>query len=127
MKKKDDHQINMNDSKTQEDKRSEARLKKSMLAFTISSQPELLGVISNVSKHGFLLESRQKFEPGTEISLLLAIFNKVYNVKCEIRWSHSPVENHSVYVPCQIGARITEAPAEYLNYIEYQKRDETIN
>ena len=107
---------------SKDNKRSETRIIKSLLAYTNTNTPELLGVISNISKSGFLMESKKTFVPGTPIDFLMSIYSEVYQVSCEVRWIKQSQSDTPGFIPCKMGARITHAPIEYLNFIEYQKR-----
>ena len=103
------------------DKRSEDRIKKNVLVYNDNGSIELLGVSSNISRHGVFIES-----PNTdvsplngEISIILAANDEEYNLKGEVRWLKHPDDKFPERVPAGLGIQITEAPAEYWNYVEY--------
>ena len=102
-------------------KRNETRLKKSLLAYTNKDDFELLGVISNISRNGVFIESSKNYELGNEISFVLAIYDELYQIKGEIRWKKSDDSSAVANISTGLGIRITEAPVEYLNYVEYIK------
>jgi Tfp pilus assembly protein PilZ len=102
-------------------KRNEQRLKKSLLAYTNKEDFELLGVISNISRNGIYIESSKNFDLGNEISFVLAIYDELYQLKGEIKWKKSSDDADTANISTGLGIRITEAPVEYLNYVEYIK------
>ena len=108
------------------DKRSIPRIYRNFLAFTNVKSPEFFGVISNISKRGFFIESLKNISPGCEISLFISIQNELYKIKGEVRWtknSNQYSNNRTLY---RMGIKVTEAPADYLNYIEYLKYNNSI-
>ena len=102
-------------------KRTESRLKKSLLAYTNKDDFELLGVISNISRNGIFIESSKNFDLGNEISFVLAIYDELYDLKGEIRWKKTEDNHEIANISTGLGIRLTEAPVEYLNYVEYIK------
>lgn len=103
------------------DKRSEGRIKKNVLVYNDNGSIELLGVSSNISRNGVYIES-----PNTgvsslngEIDFIIAANDEEYNLKGEVRWLKHPDDKFPEHIPAGLGIRITEAPAEYLNYVEY--------
>jgi len=102
-------------------KRIEKRLEKSLLAYSDGDGSDLIGVISNISKNGIFIETRTVEEPDSEISFVLAVYNELYHLKGEVRWTKHPEDSFPEDIPPGMGIRITEAPVEYLNYVEYIK------
>ncbi len=102
-------------------KRIEKRLEKSLLAYADSDGSELMGVISNISKNGIYIETKTAARLDSEISFVLAVYNELYHLKGEVRWAKSPADRFPEDIPPGMGVRITEAPVEYLNYVEYIK------
>ena len=102
-------------------KRIEKRLEKSLLAYSDGDGSDLIGVISNISKNGIFIETRTVEEPDSEISFVLAVYNELYHLKGEVRWTKHPEDPLPEDIPPGMGIRITEAPVEYLNYVEYIK------
>ncbi len=102
-------------------KRREPRLPKNLLAYSDDDDYNLLGVIGNVSKNGIFIESEKPLTFGDQISFVLAITNEIYRLKGEVKWMRKPDESSNHLYPAGIGIRITEAPAEFLNYVEYLK------
>lgn len=101
--------------------RVEQRLNKSLLAYTDGDGSNLLGVISNISKNGLFIETHSTFLPETEISFVLAVYSELYRLKGEVRWAKHPGDAYPLELPAGMGIRITEAPVEYINYVEFVK------
>lgn len=99
--------------------RIDKRLKKSLLAYSNGDSTNLLGVISNISRNGIYVESSVVYNPESELSLVLAVFNELYHVKGVVRWVKRPGDKLPTDIPIGMGIRITEAPDDYLNYVEY--------
>lgn len=102
-------------------KRIEKRLDKSLLAYSDGEGDALLGIISNISKNGIYIETNTAVDPENEISFVLAVYNELYHLKGEVRWTKHPEESSPEDIQPGMGIRITEAPVEYLNYVEYIK------
>lgn len=100
-------------------KRSGSRLKKSFLTFTDIKNPEFFGIITNISKGGFFVESDANLSPGSEISLFIPILNKVYNLKGKVLWTIDSDKNSNILKPYGMGIKIVETPVEFINSIEY--------
>lgn len=103
------------------EKRSEERVKKNVLVYSNNGSLELLGISANLSRNGVYIESPN---PGIglvngEVSIIIAVDEEEYNIKGEIRWLKQPGDKEPEHVPSGLGIRIVEAPAEYLNYVEY--------
>lgn len=102
-------------------RRIEKRLEKSLLAYSDPEGADLVGIIANISKNGFFIESNRILDISSEISLVLAIYNELYSLKGEVRWVKRPGDQFPEDIPTGMGIRIVEAPVEYLNYVEYIK------
>ncbi len=103
------------------DRRKEKRLDKSLLAYSDSNGADLLGVISNISKNGIFIVTDKIFEINSEISFVLAVYGESYPLKGEVMWFRRQEDQSPGSPPPGIGIRITEAPVEYLNYVELTK------
>jgi hypothetical protein len=80
---------------------------------------DLLGVSANISKNGLFVESPYIITQDSEVSLAIGIANELFKIKGEVRWSKNPEDKFPENIPAGMGIRITEAPVEYLNYVEY--------
>ena len=107
-------------------KRNEKRLDKSLLAYTDNNDADLLGVVANISKNGTFIVTDKIYDVESEISFVMAVYNEIYHLKGEIRWARRLEDQSLGQLPTGIGIRITEAPVEYLNFVEltkYQNRN----
>jgi hypothetical protein len=107
-------------------KRNEIRLDKSLLVYTDGNDADLLGVAANISKNGTFIVTDKSFDVQSEISFVMAVYNELYHLKGEIRWARRLEDQSLGHLPTGIGIRITEAPVEYLNFVEltkYQNRN----
>lgn len=105
------------------EKRVDKRLNKNLLVYVKEDGLNLLGVASNVSKNGLFVESIRVFPETSELAFVLAISNDLYHMKGEVAWNNNDDNGKDKSVgPSGMGIRITEAPVEYLNYINYISR-----
>jgi Tfp pilus assembly protein PilZ len=100
-------------------KRIEKRIKKNLLVYRDNGSFELLGVSANISKNGLFIESPYTIALDGEILLAVAIEKELFKIKGEIKWLKTTDDKYPEHIPAGMGIRITEAPAEYLNYVEY--------
>lgn len=103
------------------EKRKEKRIDKNLLVYTDNGHIDLLGVSVNISRNGIYIESPKPSTVNDEISLVLAVDNELFKLKGEILWLKSNGTHEPIHLPSGMAIRITEAPAEYLNYVEYLK------
>ncbi len=82
---------------------------------------DLVGVSSNISRTGVFIESPSPVSSKNEIAIILAVDNDLYKLKGEVRWVKRREDKQPEDVPPGMGIKITEAPAEYLNFVEYTK------
>lgn len=101
--------------------RKEKRVKKNLLAYSDNGSFDLVGISSNISKGGIFIESPHPDSSENEISIVLAVGNDLFKLKGEVQWCKSAEDREPVKIPMGMGIRLTEAPAEYLNYVEYIK------
>jgi hypothetical protein len=108
-------------------KRSEKRIKKNLLVYRDNGGFELLGVSANISKYGLFIESPYTIDIDKELLLAVAVDKELFKVKGEIKWLKTPDDEYPKHIPAGMGIRLTEAPAEYLNYVEYiRHQDDSI-
>jgi len=101
--------------------RKEKRVDKKLMVNLADQGVDVLGLTSNLSKYGICCVSSEIEIPvHQEILLSIAVPGEIFNVKGEVVWCKRSGETGS-NVPDAIGIKITEAPSEYLNYIEYIK------
>ena len=101
-------------------------MNKCFLTFTEINDPSFFGVISNISKHGFCVDTFKYFPPGKEISLVISIHNESYEIKGEVSHITNLDKNLSVFSLSRMGVKIIEAPAEFINSIQYLKYNSRI-
>ena len=102
-------------------KRNEKRIDKSLLAYTDGNDADLLGVVTNISKNGTFIVTEKIFDIESEILFVMAGYNELYHLKGEIRWTRCLADQSLGHLPTGIGIRITDAPVEYLNFVELSK------
>ena len=81
---------------------------------------DTLGLTNNISKYGMRVNSNKQLDQQCEILVSIAVPGEVFELKGEVIWCNEATSKDD-NVPDSIGIKITEAPAEYLNYIEYVK------
>ena len=101
--------------------RNEKRIEKNLLVYMDNESNDLVGVSSNISKNGVFVESPSPISSNNEIAIILAVDNELYKLKGEVRWFKRPGDKQPEDAPPGMGIKITEAPAEYLNFVEYTK------
>lgn len=77
-----------------------------------------LGLTSNISKDGLCIASEAEFPANAEVTVSIAVPDEVLDLKGEVMWCKELHDTEND-VSDIIGIKITEAPAEYLNYVEY--------
>jgi Tfp pilus assembly protein PilZ len=105
----------------EKENRHEKRVKKNLLVYSDNGDFDLLGVSANISKNGVFIESPNPIHINSEIEVVIAVDNELFKLKGEVEWLKGPEDKHPDHIPAGMGIRITEAPAEYLNYVEYLK------
>jgi Tfp pilus assembly protein PilZ len=106
-------------------KRKDERLQKKLMVSLDDEGADTLGLTKNISKYGMRVNSNKKLQEHREIIVSIAVPGEVFNLKGEVIWcKESSTKDDNI--PDSIGIKITEAPAEYLNYIEYLKHQKII-
>lgn len=106
-------------------KRRDLRVKKKYMVSFDDSGFDGLGLTSDISKNGICVAAGTEFPVHREVVLSVAVPGRIFTLKGEVMWcKHS--SDAASDIPDNIGIRITEAPVDYLNYVEYVKhRDRT--
>ncbi len=102
-------------------KRKHKRVRKKLMVSLKESDFETLGLSHDISKSGLSVSSDHMVPPQTEIELAIAVPGEVFTLKGEVIWCKENGSDINVDIPDNIGIKIVEAPAEYLNYVEYLK------
>lgn len=106
-------------------KRSERRIKKNLLVYRENGGFEVLGMSANISKNGLFIESPYTIGIDSELLLAVAVEKDLFKLKGEIKWLKTPDDKYPENIPAGMGIRITEAPVEYLNFVEYVKHQDS--
>ena len=101
-------------------KRRENRLNKKLMVSFDDEGFDTLGLTDNISKFGMRIDSNKMVPQHQEVIVSIAVPGEVFELKGEVMWCNE-AEDQEDSIPDSIGIKITEAPAEYLNYIEYVK------
>jgi len=80
-----------------------------------------LGLTNNISEDGICLSSEIELSSQNEIELSIAVPGEIFHLKGRVMWCKESRNKHDS-IPDDIGIKITDAPAEYSNYIEFIKR-----
>jgi Tfp pilus assembly protein PilZ len=102
-------------------KRNEKRVRKNLLVYTDDGRFDLLGVSSNISKSGLFIESPYSISSNSEVLLAVVIDDELFRLKGEVRWVKRAEDKYPAHTPAGMGIHITEAPVEYLNYVDYAR------
>ncbi len=101
-------------------KRKDERIQKRLMVNLYDEGADTLGLTNNISKHGMRVNSIKKLKEHREILVSIAVPGEVFNLTGEVMWCKESATKDD-NIPESIGIKITEAPSEYLNYIEYLK------
>jgi hypothetical protein len=86
------------------------------------------GEARNISKYVLYIEAINiSIEKNRDIQILLAAEKDLFTLSGEIIWNRALPCKSSENTLRGIGIRITEAPPEYLNYVEYLKHINRFN
>ena len=103
-------------------KRRNPRLNKKLMVGFDDNGFNGLGLTSNISKDGLCIASNAEFPANVEVTVSIAVPDEVLDLKGEVIWcKEANDKEHDV--SDIIGIRITEAPPEYLNYVEYVRHN----
>ncbi|UCH92087.1 MAG: PilZ domain-containing protein [Candidatus Aminicenantes bacterium] len=101
-------------------KRKEPRINKKLMVSFDEEGFDNLGLTKDLSKYGMGISATKKYPASQEIIVSIAVPGEVFNLKGEVIWCKESDKKDS-NIPDSIGIKITEAPEEYLNYIEFLK------
>lgn len=99
--------------------RVEDRIYKKLVVSFGESGFELLGLTENISRGGMFVESHVLYPLDKEISLMVALSQNIFTIKGVVKWVKSVSDKLEQEVYGGMGIKITEAPIEYFNYVEY--------
>ena len=101
-------------------KRKDKRIEKKFMVSFNEDGFESLGLTKNISKQGMCIAAEKEVKSSTEIVVSIAVPGEVFNLKGEVVWCRESSEKDD-NIPDSIGIKITEAPPEYLNFVEYMR------
>jgi hypothetical protein len=104
-------------------KRRDLRVKKKYMVSFDDSGFDGLGLTSDISKNGICVSAGTEFPVHHEVVLSVAVPGRIFTLKGEVMWCKHSSDTTSD-IPDNIGIKITDAPADYLNYVEYVKHRE---
>ncbi len=98
-------------------KRSETRIKKSLLVDISRNGLQQMGVTVNVSRRGICIATTEIFRRRSKLQILLAAADDIYAVTGTVVWHMKGKALPGVDVPVGIGVRINNAEPGYYKYI----------
>ena len=101
----------------QKKKRSEKRIKKSLLVNISGQNIEEVGLTADVSSQGLLLITPHKITYNKDLTILIAAGDELFNISGEIRWMIISPEEISANMSSRVGVKIKSAPEKYKKYI----------
>jgi Tfp pilus assembly protein PilZ len=101
--------------------RKEPRIKKNLIVSLSEDGFEGLGMTDNISRDGICVGVDKKIPVNAEIVLSLAVPGDILKIKGEVIWCRASPDNEN-NIDDEIGIRITDAPPEYQDFVEYFKR-----
>ncbi len=101
--------------------RKEPRINKNLIVSLSDDGFEGLGMTGNVSKDGICVGVDKKIPVKAEIVFSLAVPGDILKIKGEVIWCRASPDNEN-NIADEIGIRITDAPPEYQDFVEYYER-----
>lgn len=103
------------------DKRKDQRIKKKLMVSFSEAGFDGLALTDNISESGLCISSGNELSTHNEIELSIAVPGEIFHLKGRVMWCKESGDKQDA-VPDDIGIKITDAPPEYINYIEFIKR-----
>lgn len=98
--------------------RKEDRVKKKYMVNLSDEGVDALALTQDLSKGGMNISAEVELPARREITLSIAVPGEIFQVKGEVMWCKDSGEKDDS-IPESIGIKIVEAPAEYLNFVEF--------
>lgn len=98
--------------------RKDKRIEKKFIVSFNKEESDELGVTRNLSRSGVCIDSETIPSMRKEVAIDIAVPGEIFHLKGEVIWCKEPEDKNDT-VPDSIGIKITEAPVEYLNFVEY--------
>jgi hypothetical protein len=99
------------------EKRSEARLRKSLLVDISRNGLEQMGVTVNISRRGMCIATTEIFRRRSKLQIMLAAADDIYAVTGTVVWNMKREMLSGADVPVGIGIRINDAEPSYYKYV----------
>jgi len=104
-------------------KRNETRLEKKLLVSVENNGFDSIGLTANISKNGMFITTTEVLPIDSEVSLLLGIADETFPLKGQVMWSQEWKNRPSPDTRAATGIKITEAPEQYVKYVEKMLSD----
>jgi hypothetical protein len=103
-------------------KRSETRIKKSLLVDLYKKGFEQIGVTLDISGRGMSVATTEVLRKRSKLQIMLAAANEIFVVTGKVVWHIKKCGLHGENVPAGMGIRIEKASPEYLKFIASVKK-----
>jgi hypothetical protein len=104
-------------------KRSEARLRKSLLVDISKNGLEQMGVTVNISRGGMCIATTEIFRRRSKLQILLAAADDIYTITGTVVWNMKREMLPGDNVPAGMGIRIKDATPGYYKFIAAIKKN----
>jgi len=104
-------------------KRSETRIKKSLLVDISKNGSEQMGVTVNISRRGMCIATTEVFRKRSKLQILVAAADDIYAVTGMVVWNMKREALPGKDVPAGMGIRIEDAASGYYKYIVAIKKN----
>lgn len=101
------------------EKRNIQRIKKKLVVSFGDEGFENIAITSNISDQGLCVLSHIPLPENREIRVNLAIEDKIYEIKGQVIWTKFPFDKGDEKVMRGAGIKITHAPEDYHNYVDF--------
>lgn len=103
-------------------RRSETRLRKSLLVDISRNGLEQMGVTVNISRRGMCIATTEIFRKRSKLRILLAAADDIYAVTGTVVWNMKREMLSGEDIPVGLGIRIKDAAPGYYEYIAAIKK-----
>lgn len=106
-------------------KRTEARIKKSLLVDISKKGLEQMGVTVNISRRGMCIATTRVVRKNSRLQILLAAADDIYAVTGLVVWKRKKKEAQKEETPVGLGIQIEKASRDYFKFVSASLRDAT--
>jgi hypothetical protein len=107
-------------------KRSEKRIKKSLLVDISKNGWQQMGVTVNISRRGMCIATTEIFPRRSKLQILIAAADDIYAITGMVVWNMRSATLPGEDVPAGIGIRIENAAPGYFKYIAAIRKNSLI-